>query len=92
MDQEDQLVDYNEYDENGNIVEAPRETAEENSHSPITSPMPLAEDQDEDKLEDREHARVEIFLKGLQHLSEFAHARELRQLRQAQEAQHPRGL
>ena len=56
MDQEDQLVDYNEYDENGNIVEAPRETAEENSHSPITSPMPLAEDQDEDMGEGQEEA------------------------------------
>ena len=56
MDQEDQLVDYNEYDENGNIVEAPRETAEENSHSPITSPMSLAEDQDEDMVEGQEEA------------------------------------
>jgi hypothetical protein len=56
MDQEDQLVDYNEYDENGNIVEVPLETAPENSHSPTTSPMPLAEDQDEDMGEGREEA------------------------------------
>jgi hypothetical protein len=56
MDQEDQLVDYNEYDENGNIVEAPRETAQENSHSPTTSPMSLAEDQDEDMSEGQEEA------------------------------------
>ena len=56
MDQEDQLVDYKEYDENGNIVEAPQETAQENSHSPTTSPMPLAEDQDEDMGEDQEEA------------------------------------
>ncbi len=56
MDQDDQLVDYNEYDENGNIVEAPRKTAEENSHSPTTSPMPLAEDQDEDMGEGQEEA------------------------------------
>ena len=56
MDQEDQLVDYNEYDEDGNIVEAPRETAEENSHSPITSTMPLMDDQDADMSEGQEEA------------------------------------
>jgi hypothetical protein len=54
MDQDEELVDYNEYDESGNIVEAPRETAQENSHSSTTSPMPLADEQYEDMGESQE--------------------------------------
>jgi hypothetical protein len=56
MDQEEKVVDFNDYDENGNIVEAPQETEQENSHSPITSPMSLADDQDEDMGEGQEQA------------------------------------
>jgi hypothetical protein len=46
MDQEDELVDFNEYDESGNIVEAPQVTAQGSSRSPITSPMSLKDDQE----------------------------------------------
>ncbi len=56
MQQDDELVDYNEYDESGNIVEAPLEIAQENSNSPTTSPMALTEEQDEDMGEDQEGA------------------------------------
>jgi hypothetical protein len=56
MDQEDQFVDFNDYDENGNIVEAPRETEQVNSHSPTTSPMPSIEEQGEDMGEGQEEA------------------------------------
>jgi hypothetical protein len=56
MDQEDELVDVNDYDENGNIVEAPQETAQENSHSPTTSPIPLIKERDEDMGESQEEA------------------------------------